>query len=342
MTIAIHATLGPSSKSGKTLQQLVQSGATALRINLSHVQQRELPGWFSRVREALGELEGAVPLGVDIRGRKLRIGLLPGGHQDLPGGAGVQLVPATDPDRIQPPPGMISVGWPGLVEGLQPDDELVLGDGAVRLVVKKIDRSGVRCKVTQGGSVSSRCGFHLIGRRIELPPLSLKDEQDLDALAELRPGFIYLSFLESAEDVAVLRGALHQRGLDLPIVAKIERACAIDDLEHIAGAADSICLSRGDLGVELPLAQLPAAQRKVAAFFKERHQPVLLAGEVLWSLNHRSVPARGDICDLQLAHSQGYNGFVLSDETATGPDPVGAVRWLKRLLEPQEDADPTA
>ncbi len=221
------------------------------------------------------------------------------------------------------------VNCPTLGEIARPGDEILLDDGALRLHVETVTREAVTCVVAVGGALPERSGFNLPGRAIALPPLTVKDEADLDALATVRPDFVYLSYVETAGDIRALREALARRRLTVPIIAKIERAVALDHIAEIASAVDALCLARGDLGVEVSLPRLPYAQREVVAAAHAAGTPLLLAGEVMLTLVGRSTPSRAELTDIVVAVEQGCAGFVLSDETAIGCDPVAAVRWLR-------------
>jgi pyruvate kinase len=161
--------------------------------------------------------------------------------------------------------------------------------------------------------------------------LTAKDRADLDAVSALAPAYVYLSYVDTAEDIQAVRQALARRRLSIPVIAKIERAVAVQNVATIAAEADALCLARGDLGVELPLPRLPEVQRQVVAAARAADTPVLLAGEVLLTTVQRPLPSRAELTDVTVALDQGCAGFVLSDETAVGCDPVAAVRWLQRI-----------
>ncbi len=313
------------------LQEIITAGVAACRINLSHTQPGRLGEWLAHVRSAAAAVGRPIRVGADLRGRKLRIGPLPGGSITLSPGQRFTFVPVDVQAEAPGSPDCASVNWPTLTRVAQPGDIVLLDDGTIRLRVEEVNDERVRCTVEIDGLLPERSGFYLPGRYVALPPLTPKDEADLDALAPWRPDFVYLSYVETAEDIALLREALASRGLSIPIVAKIERAAALSHIEAIAEAADALCLARGDLGVEVPLPELPHVQRRVIALARATGTPVLLAGEVLYSLIQRHVPTRAELTDVVIALEQGYAGFVLSDETAIGCDPAEAVRWLQRI-----------
>ena len=356
----IHATIGPASLKGEKpgkgdepggegdiLEKLVGAGATALRINMSHATHEALGDIVGRARRTVP----GIPVGVDLRSRKLRLGALPGGSVTLLKGGIFTLLPVEDESQelknpgpghaAYPAPNMTSnraeVNYPAMPRVVVPGQEILLDDGAVSLIVVKVGRDDagrdcVVCEVARGGVVPQRSGVNLPGHQTGMPALTAKDRADLDAAAALRADFVYLSFVETAEDIKLLRDALGRRGMDVPIIAKVERAVALENLGEISRAADSICIARGDLGVEVPFARIPAVQRQIVKAAKDAKTPVLLAGEVLFSLVTRLVPFRAELTDVINALEQGVDGFVLSDETAVGVDPANAVSTLKMLV----------
>lgn len=329
----LHLTLGPSLADDSVLAATVAAGATACRINLSHCLVDDLAGSFGRIRAAYGKCGTELPIGADLRGRKLRIGALPGGAIEIAAGSVLRLLPvAVDAERLGSGDSA-SVNYPGLGTAVLPDDAILLDDGMLRLRVESATADEVRCLVEQGGQLPERSGLAIPGRPTALPALTEKDLVDLDALALVRPDFVYLSYCETAADIELLRAELAHRDLAIPIIAKIERAVALDHIAELVAAADGICLARGDLGVELPLVELPAAQRLVMAAARSAGKPALLAGEVLYSMvNNRARPTRAEVTDVMVALEQGAGGFVLSDETAVGRWPVASVSWLRSFI----------
>lgn len=331
---ALQCTLGPALADDSVLSETVAAGATACRINLSHCRADDLAGAFGRIRAAAARCAKKFTIGADLRGRKLRIGPLPDGAVELIENDQFRLVPvAVDAEQLGSAQSA-SVNCPVLGTTVRAGDAIVLDDGMLRLRVEAASADEVRCRVERGGRLPERSGLAIPGRAIELPALTVKDLVDLDALSLLRPDFVYLSFCETAADVQLLRAELARRGLSIPIVAKIERAVAVDHIVDIVQTADAICVARGDLGVEVPLFELPAAQRRVMSAARAAAKPALVAGEVLYSMvSSRSRPTRAEVTDVMVALEQGAAGFVLSDETAVGRWPVATVRWLREFID---------
>jgi pyruvate kinase len=337
MVPQIHATLGPASSQYTLLEDLVTAGTDVFRVNLSHYDAARLPGLIQKIRRAGQAVGRPITVGADLRGRKLRLGTFPGESVYLRAGQSFTLVPVGPSSEG---PGTVkeaTVNYPALPRTAKPGISILLDDGALRLRVERVEMGRVQCTVEVGGPLPQRSGVNLPGHAISSPALTTKDLKDLDTLAHLGPtpagvDLVYLSYVETEDDVSLLRQELAARELNLPVVAKIERAAALARLYSITAQADSICLARGDLGVEIPLPELPYAQREALVAAQRSGKPFLLAGEVLYSLTERQIPFRGELTDVIVAVEQGVSGFILSDETAVGVNPVNAVQTLRRLI----------
>ncbi|MBN2361632.1 MAG: hypothetical protein JXR83_19420 [Deltaproteobacteria bacterium] len=330
----LHVTLGPALAEDGILRQAIAAGATACRINLSHCRSDELDGLLGRVKAAAAACGARLAIGADLRGRKLRLGPFPGGAVELAGGDEYRLRPVGSDQELMGGPRLGSVNCPALAAVARPGDAIALDDGTLQLRVVRVAAGDVVCQVAKGGRLPERSGLCIPGRALAMPALTSKDLADLDALSRARPDFVYLSYCETAADVHELRQQLDRRSLPIAIVAKIESALAIEHLDELVAAADGVCLGRGDLGVEVPLPQLPALQRRVVTAARCAGKPALVAGEVLYSMvAGQTRPTRAEVSDVIIALEQGASGFVLSDETAIGPCPVAAVRWLRSLID---------
>jgi pyruvate kinase len=211
--------------------------------------------------------------------------------------------------------------------------DILLDDGAIRLRAMGIYDNRIVCRILVGGALPERSGLNVPAVPLTLPSLTAKDLADLDVITQLPVDFVYLSYVESEADVIRLHAALAERGCDLPVVAKVERQVAVAHLAEIAAAADAICLARGDLGVEVPLADIPFVQRAAVAQTHAAGKPFILAGEVLYAMIGRQIPARAELTDVAAAIEQGVDGFILSDETTIGVAPAVAVRTLHGLID---------
>lgn len=322
----VHATIGPACRQGRALKEFLHAGVDVLRVNMSHEAAQDMAGLIADVHAHRPDL----PIGADIRGRKLRIGPLPKGKVLLEAGDFFTFLPMEE--ECMGGPLHASVNYPALGCALSPGAKVYLDDGAYVLTVCETAADRVLCVVDKGGELPERSGFNLPGHLHRLPCLTGKDYRDLDLLSGLPVSLLYLSFVETAQDIRDLRNAQKERGMSLPVIAKIERSVAVDNIGGIAQAADGLCIARGDLGVEVPLVLLPSIQRKIVEAAKKAGKPVYLAGEVLFSLIHRTVPFRAEVTDVVTALEQGVDGFILSDETAVGIDPANALKALHSLI----------
>lgn len=332
MSIQIHVTLGPASSTDRTIEQLLRAGADVFRINLSHCSPEGLPPLVERIRFLEQKLSKPVRIMPDIRGRKLRLGPFHSDEVMLAAGQEYTLHGVREGEEL---PGNAREAWvnhPRLAAKVEPGATILLDDGALRLKAEAAEANDVLCRVEIGGPLPARSGLNIPGIPSDLPPIGPKDLKDLDVIARLPVDGVYLSHVEWASDIDVLRQALGERNRSLPVVAKVERRLAVENLDSIIAAADAICLARGDLGVEAPLGDIPSIQRRAAAQTHAAGKPFILAGELFYSLVTRQTPARAELTDLFVALEQGADGFILSDETAVGIDPVNAVQTLTALI----------
>ncbi len=322
----IHATIGPDSFEGQSLGALLSSGINAIRVNMSHMDHEKLPEMVRRIRS----MSDQVQIGADIKGRKLRIGPLPEGDTFLKSGDTFTFIPVEGEEMG----GQFyaTVNYPKMAESISPDTTILLDDGIIVLRVKEICDDRILCMVERGGTLFERCGLNIPGHATNLPGITMKDCEDLDILSELNLDFVYLSFVETGRDIELLRSALHERNMDIPVISKIELSVAVENLDGILEFSYMICIARGDLGVEVPMQEIPYIQRRIINSASSKGVPVLLAGEVLYSLVKRHIPYRSELTDVVIAVEQGINGFILSDETAIGVDPANAVKILRSLI----------
>ncbi|MBF0542640.1 MAG: hypothetical protein HQK91_14455 [Nitrospirae bacterium] len=327
MTPLIHITIGPACRDLAILKNLIDLGVNNIRINLSHIKMAELPEITKRIRSVSKD----VKIGADIRGRKLRIGSLIDGEITLAQGEVFRLFPSAVEmlgDRY-----CASVNFPDICTTLEKGAIVLLDDGAITLSVKDIFTDGVVCEVIKGGVLPQRSGVNIPGTATNLPPLTGLDYQFMEYFGDAAIDSVYLSYVESASDINILRESLKRIYKDVPIMAKVELLTAVNNLSEVTEASDSICIARGDLGTEIPLPKLPYVQRHIVKTVKEAGKPVILAGELLFSLVTRYTPFRAELTDIINAVEQRVDGFILSDETAVGVDPVNAVNMLNSLIE---------
>lgn len=346
----LHFSLGPACRAPEVLTQIL-AVTPWCRINLSHQDRAALPKIFARLHASAVQQKRPVFVAPDLRGRKLRTGPIDVDSEAKSRHADSGVAPsillqtgqeiflrgcAVDEERAFVD-NTLTINHPGLCDLLQTGDAILLDDGALQLSVVKAQGERLHCRVQRGGPLYARVGCNLPARPLQLPALSSRDLADLDLFAALpkaqQPQAFYLSYVETGDDITLLRSALRQRHLEAQIIAKVETRAALDKLDAISEACDILCLARGDLGVALPLAQLPAAQAQFAKVAAQHHRPWLLAGEVALSLLHRQQISRAELSALHLACQQGAAGLVLSDESALGFSPARSIVELAALVQ---------
>jgi len=321
----IVATIGPASRELETLTRMVQAGMDVARLNFSH-GNRELHAENAELVRRAAELAGRqVAILQDLPGPKLRIGPLAGGIVDLKPGERLVLLCGSDAEGDER---RMSVSWGGLAEAVDPDDSIYLADGAIRLRVTAV-RAGdgeVETEVEVGGAVSSRQGLNLPGSTRGLRAVP---EEDLDMLRfgeSIGVDLVALSFVRTAEDITGVR-----RHTRLPLIAKIEKPQAVEAAEEIIRAADCVMVARGDLGIELPIAEVPLLQKRLLRIAGLLARPSITATQMLDSMVSSSRPTRAEVADVANAILDGTDAVMLSAETAVGAYPVEAVAMMDAI-----------
>lgn len=321
----IVATLGPASRPPEVLDAMLRAGTDVVRLNLSHGTLEEHLLSMAAVREAAERVGQVVAVLADLPGPKVRSGRFPEGGVELVGGAPVRLRSGegdSDAERI-------NVDYPSMSHDLHPGDRVVLGDGAISLLVDAIEGDEVCCTVATGGRVQGRPGVHLPSARMRLTTPTEDDIVLGRVMAEAGADFLAVSFVRSAHDLRVLREAVapHRPAL----VAKIETMSAVDDLANIAAEADALMVARGDLGIECPLEDVPHLQKHIVRHCVEQGVPVITATQVMESMITSPSPTRAEVSDIANAVFDGTDALMLSAETAVGADPVAVVSTMNRV-----------
>ncbi len=328
----IVCTLGPSSASPAVVRQLIQAGMDVARCNFSHGDGDGHRRAVEVVREAACACHRHVALLQDLQGPKIRTGAFDPPLVRLARGREVTLTarPVTGGADLVP------VSHRELVDSLRPRDRVLLADGQIELRVREVAGPDARCVVVRGGLLEARKGVVAPGRPIDLPALTDKDVADIRLGAELGFDYVALSFVRGADDVDACRGALAAVGLRTPVVAKLERVEAIRHLAEILDCADGVMVARGDLGVELSLAEVPAVQKDVVERSNRAGVPVITATEMLESMVTSNRPTRAEASDVANAIWDGTDAVMLSQETSIGAHPVDAVRAMARICRAAE------
>jgi pyruvate kinase len=330
----IVATLGPASDGADRLRALVAAGVDAVRLNLSHGTHEGHSERAWRVREIAADVGRPVALIADLQGPKLRIGELAEPVVLATGGEVTVCAEEAASD------GELPVAPAVIGDVLEPGHDVLIDDGLVRLRVDEVDGGRARCAVLVGGMVSSHKGVNLPGVPLPIPSLTSKDLADLEWALETGVDFVALSFVRSAADVRALRALIEEAGSHAHVIAKIEKAEAIEVLDDVLAESEAVMVARGDLGVEIGPALVPLLQKRIIHSALERGKPVITATQMLETMIHSAEPTRAEASDVANAILDGTSAVMLSGETAVGDYPVEAVAYMDRIaraVEPSMD-----
>ncbi|MBN1918858.1 MAG: pyruvate kinase [Verrucomicrobia bacterium] len=328
----IVCTIGPATQSAAALRALVRAGMDVARLNFSHGTPAEHAEVLGRVRAASKWFGVPVAVLQDLSGPKVRLGEVGGGSCVLKARQTVVLTA----DEVVGDAQTLSVTYPHLAKEVRPRQPIFINDGAIRLSVVKTDGSRVTCRVIVGGTVSSRKGVNLPKTALSVGSLTDKDRADAVWGLEHGVDFFALSFVRTAGDVKALRAIIAKAGKQTPIIAKIEKREALRNLDEILDAADGVMVARGDLGVEIDLADIPAAQKRLIAACNRVGKPVITATQMLESMVTNTRPTRAEVTDVANAICDGTDAVMLSQETAIGAHAKEAVRMMASVAERTE------
>jgi pyruvate kinase len=330
----IVATIGPASRDPETLLAMVRAGMDVARLNYSHGTRQEHEETARRVRDAAGRAGRPVAILQDLPGPKLRIGPLREDIVELKPGDSVTF---TCGDEREGDAAHMSISWPGLADALAPNEVIYLADGSVRLrvIATRTDAHEVDAEVEVGGAVASRQGLNIPGPADALPAVPEDDLELLRHGESIGVDMVALSFVRSPEDVQTVRG--HTR---LPLIAKMEKPQAVERAEAILRASDCVMVARGDLGIELPIEQVPATQKRLLELAGWLARPSITATQMLDSMVTSSRPTRAEVADVANAILDGTDAVMLSQETAIGAYPVQAVAMMAAVAQEAEKIAP--
>lgn len=326
----IVATIGPGSANPETIRRMLAAGMTVARVNFSHGDHAAHTKTVNMLREVAASEGRILAILGDLQGPKLRLGTVKAGGMMLSLGDEVVLTPY--PGQ----PAMIHLPHPDLIAAVQPGSRLVIGDGEVEFTVAEKRGDTLRCLVTVAGLLESRKGVNAPGTDLPISCLSDKDRTDLELITALDFDYIALSFVRTAYDVEELRDLMNNKPRQIPIIAKIEKSEAIDNLLSIRDAADGLMVARGDLGIEMPPQELPLLQKQIIRACNEVGKPVITATQMLQSMVEHPRPTRAEASDVANAILDGTDAVMLSGETATGKYPVDSVLMMKQIAEIME------
>jgi len=329
----IVCTLGPAVESIEKITELIDAGMNMARLNLSHGSHDEHQKRLDLVRAAAKKANKAVAILVDLQGPKIRLGKFSSGPHELSRGDTFTITT----DDIAGTKDKVSTTYKGLPGDCKAGDAIMIDDGKVSVQVVQVKGNDVITKVIQPGMVSNNKGINLPGVAVSLPALSEKDIADLRWGLKAGVDFIALSFVRNAADIKDIYKIMDEVGVKVPVIAKIEKPQAVENLQEIVDAFDGIMVARGDLGVELPIEDVPMVQKRCITMARESAKPVIVATQMLDSMMSNSQPTRAEATDCANAVLDGADALMLSGETSVGDFPIDTVKVMARIIERTEE-----
>ncbi|MFM1999757.1 MAG: hypothetical protein RL204_1704 [Bacteroidota bacterium] len=332
----IVATIGPVSSNKEVLKGMIQNGLDVVRLNFSHGAHEDHQKVIEFVREIDAELGTNTSLLADLQGPKLRVGEMENGSVDLTVGQTITISTTKQIGTNQ----VIYTNYKEFAQDVKAGERVLLDDG--KLVMNILSTNGkdtVQCEVVQGGPLSSKKGLNLPNTKVSLPSLSEKDLSDLHFALSHNVDWIGLSFVRTAEDVRALKEIIFSAEKHAKVVAKIEKPEAVDDIDAIIEETDAVMVARGDLGVEVPLQNVPLIQKMVVRKCVERAKPVIVATQMMESMVSNMTPTRAEVADVANAVLDGADAVMLSGETSVGKYPVEAIRMMNSIIGEAEKYD---
>jgi pyruvate kinase len=330
----IVCTLGPATGTAPRLAELVDAGMDVARLNFSHSTHAEHSILCGLVRQIAAHRGRAVGVLADLQGPKIRLGRFASGPVVWAVGEHIVITTAACPgdhDRV-------STTYQGLAADVGEGDRLLIDDGKIDLRVLDIRDDDIRCEVVQGGPVSDHKGISLPGVAVSVPPLSEKDIEDLKFALDLGVDMVAMSFVRAPEEVKLAHAIMDEVGRRVPVIAKLEKPEAVSNLPAIVEAFDGLMVARGDLGVEMPLEQIPLVQKRAIRLCRQAAKPVIVATQMLDSMVSDRRPTRAEVSDVANAVFDGADAVMLSAETSVGAHPAHTVSTMARIVEAAEDA----
>ena len=324
----IVCTLGPASSAPERLIELVAAGMDVARLNMSHGDYADHETNYANVRAAAIATGRPVGILADLQGPKIRLGRFLGGKEVLESGATFTITV----DDIQGGPERCSTTFKGLPKDVQPGDTILIDDGRIHLEATSVTDTDVVTRVVVGGPISNNKGINLPGVAVSVPAMSEKDCDDLRWALRTGVDMVALSFVRSAKDIEIVHEIMTEEGRRVPVIAKIEKPQAVENLDEIIDAFDAVMVARGDLGVELPLEEVPLVQKKIVSSARRWAKPVIVATQMLESMISAPRPTRAEASDVANAILDGADAVMLSGETSVGDYPVVTVQTMARIV----------
>ncbi|WP_438992380.1 pyruvate kinase [Lentibacter sp.] len=331
--VKIVATLGPASNDYEMIKRLHEAGADVFRLNMSHGGHDEIRERHRIIREIERELESPIAILADLQGPKLRVGVFANEEEELVEGQNFRF----DLDETAGTEARVCLPHPEIFKALEDGTTLLVNDGKIRLKVEKCGADFAECVVTAGGTISNRKGVNVPEVVLPLAALSEKDRADLEFVCQLGVDWIALSFVQRAADVEEAKALIDGRAA---VLSKIEKPTAVTSFEDILAVSDGIMVARGDLGVELPVQNVPPIQKRLVRRCRAAAKPVIVATQMLESMIESPMPTRAEVSDVATAIYEGADAIMLSAESAAGQYPVDAVRTMNNVAV-EVESDPT-
>jgi pyruvate kinase len=331
--VKIVATLGPASSSYEMIRALHEAGADVFRLNMSHGSHDEIAQRHLLIRQVEADLNSPIAILADLQGPKLRVGVFAKGSEELRPGATFRL----DLDPAEGDETRVQLPHREIFDALEPGASLLVNDGKIRLRVRDCGATFANCEVVVGGTISNRKGVNVPDVVLPVAALSEKDRRDLEFVCELGVDWLALSFVQRPTDVIEARGLARGRAA---ILSKIEKPAAVKAFDEILAVSDGVMVARGDLGVELPVQNVPPIQKRLVRKCRAAAKPVIVATQMLESMIESPVPTRAEVSDVATAIYEGTDAIMLSAESAAGKYPVEAVRTMDAVAT-EVEGDPT-
>ena len=324
----ILVTLGPATNSVESIRRLIRIGTDGVRLNLSHGSFSFFEDLFNSIHSACSSEKSPLAVLVDLQGPKIRIGDLETPSIELENGQTIEITV----DDVIGNKDLISTSYKELVNDAEIGNDILINDGLIKLTIKSKSKRSVICEVINGGTLTPKKGMNLPGMKLSTPSVTKKDYENLEFILKYRVDYIALSFVRSADDVMELKDWLSANGKNIPVIAKIEKKEAVDNLFDIIMAADGIMIARGDLGVELPPQEVPVLQKTIIRHCNALGKLVITATQMLESMINSPVPTRAEASDVANAVWDGTDVVMLSGETSIGKFPFKAVQMMNDII----------
>lgn len=328
----IICTIGPASRSVSKLKQLIHTGMDVARINFSHGTWEEHGEVISRIRKVSQEMDKPIAILGDLQGPKIRVGKIAGDKIVLKKGHLLELTTR----NVLGNENLIPTDFKNLCKEVTPGEIILLNEGMIRLQVLSLTQNSVHCKVVEGGLLLSRKGINLPGIPVDIPSLTEKDKKDLEFCMHSKVDYIALSFVRRAEDIINIKRIINKAKADIPVIAKLEKPQAIENLDAILEVTDGVMVARGDLGVEMSIADVPVIQKDIIRRANQKRIPVITATQMLETMTENPRPTRAEASDVANAIFDGTDAVMLSGETATGKYPVETVAMMVQIINSAE------